>query len=169
MKFTAQQIAGILEGDVVGNPDIEVSKLAKIEEGFEGALTFLANPKYTSHIYSTNASITIVNKTFKPEHSLKTTLIKVDDAYLAFSKILEYYNSVKLNKFGIEQPSFISDTSKYGDNVYIGAFSYIGVNVVLGDNVKVFPNAYIGDNVVIGDNTIVFSGAKVYSETSIGK
>ncbi|KAA5825568.1 UDP-3-O-(3-hydroxymyristoyl)glucosamine N-acyltransferase [Algibacter amylolyticus] len=169
MKFTAQQIAGILEGDVVGNPDIEVSKLAKIEEGFEGALTFLANPKYTSHIYSTNASVTIVNKTFKPEHNLKTTLIKVDDAYLAFSKILEYYNSVKLNKVGIEQPSLISDSAKCGDNVYIGAFSYIGSNVTLGDNVKVFPNAYIGDNTVIDDNTIVFSGAKIYSETIIGK
>ncbi|SFD08175.1 UDP-3-O-(3-hydroxymyristoyl)glucosamine N-acyltransferase [Algibacter pectinivorans] len=169
MKFTAQQIADILEGDVVGNPNIEVSKLAKIEEGFKGTLTFLANPKYTSHIYSTNASITIVNKTFKPEHDLKTTLIKVDDAYLAFSKILEYYNSVKLNKVGVEQPCFIADSSKYGDNVYIGAFCYIGSNVILGDNVKVFPNAFIGDNTVINDNTIVFSGAKIYSETIIGK
>ncbi|MFV9551044.1 UDP-3-O-(3-hydroxymyristoyl)glucosamine N-acyltransferase [Algibacter sp. PT7-4] len=169
MKFTAQQIAGILEGDVVGNPDIEVSKLAKIEEGFKGALTFLANPKYTSHIYTTKASITIVNKTFEPEHSLNTTLIKVDDAYLAFSKILEYYNSVKLNKTGIEQPSFMAESSKYGDNVYIGAFSYIGENVVLGENVKVFPNTYIGDNVIINDNSIVFSGAKIYSETIIGK
>ena len=98
MKFTAQQIAGILEGDVVGNPDVEVSKLSKIEEGFEGSLTFLANPKYKHYIYSTEASITIVNKTFVPENKIKTTLIKVDDAYLAFSKILEYYNAVKLIK-----------------------------------------------------------------------
>lgn len=169
VKFTAQQIAGILEGDVVGNPDIEVFKLSKIEEGFEGALTFLANPKYTPHIYTTKASITIVNKTFKPENSLKTTLIKVDDAYLAFSKILEYYNSVKLNKVGVEQPSFISDSSKYGENVYIGAFSYIAENVVIGNNVKIFPSTYIGDNVVIEDNSVVFSGAKIYSETIIGK
>ncbi|MEL0456377.1 UDP-3-O-(3-hydroxymyristoyl)glucosamine N-acyltransferase [Flavobacteriaceae bacterium SZ-1-7] len=169
MKFTAQQIAGILEGDVVGNPDVEVSKLAKIEEGFEGALTFLANPKYTPHIYKTKASITIVNRTFNPENSLKTTLIKVDDAYLAFSKILEYYNSVKLNKVGIEQPSFISNSSKYGENVYIGAFSYIGENVVMGDNVKIFPNTFIGDNSVIDDNTVIFSGVKIYSETIIGK
>lgn len=169
MKFTAQQIAGILEGDVVGNPDIEVSKLAKIEEGFEGALTFLANPKYTPYIYSTKASVTIVNKTFVPDNSVETTLIKVDDAYLAFSKILEYYDSVKNNKVGIEQPSFIADSSRYGENVYLGAFSYIGENVVMGDSVKIFPNAYIGDNVVIDDNTIVFSGAKIYSETIIGK
>ena len=169
MKFTAQQIAGILEGDVVGNPDIEVSKLAKIEEGFEGALTFLANPKYTPHIYTTKASITIVNKTFEPGNGLKTTLIKVDDAYLAFSKILEYYDSVKGNKVGVEQPSFISDSSKYGEDAYIGAFSYIGEHVVIGKNVKIFPNAYIGDNTTIDDNTIVFSGAKIYSETIIGK
>ena len=169
MKFTAQQIAGILEGEVVGNPEAEVSKLSKIEEGFEGSLTFLANPKYTAHIYKTQASITIVNKTFEPDNDLKTTLIKVEDAYMAFSKILEYYNSVKLNKVGVEQPSFISESAKYGENLYIGAFSYIADNVVIGNNVKIFPNSYIGDNVTLGDNTIIFSGAKIYSETIIGK
>ncbi|WP_405292960.1 UDP-3-O-(3-hydroxymyristoyl)glucosamine N-acyltransferase [Algibacter sp. Ld11] len=169
MKFTAQQIAGILEGEVVGNPEAEVSKLSKIEEGFEGSLTFLANPKYTAHIYKTQASITIVNKTFKPDTDLKTTLIKVDDAYMAFSKILEYYNSVKLNKVGIEQPAFISESAKYGENLYLGAFSYIADNVVVGNNVKIFPNSYIGDNVTLGDNTIIFSGAKIYSDTQIGK
>ena len=169
MKFTALQIAEILGGDIVGNPDVEVSKLSKIEEGTEGALTFLANPKYQPYIYSTKASITIVNKTFEPENSLETTLIKVDDAYKAFSKLLEYYNMVKLNKVGVEQPSFISETATQGDNIYIGAFSYIGENVTIGNNVKIFPNSYIGDNVSIGDNTIVFSGAKVYSECIIGK
>ena len=169
MKFTAQQIAEILEGDVVGNAEVEVSRLSKIEEGTEGSLTFLANPKYTQYIYSTKASVAIVNKTFEPEYSIAATLIKVDDAYSAFSKVLEYYNLVKLNKTGIEQPSFISESSKYGENVYIGAFSYIGENVVLGNQVKVYPNVYIGDNVVIGDNTVVFSGSKIYSETLVGK
>ena len=169
MKFTAQQIAGILEGDVVGNPDIEVSKLSKIEEGFEGSLTFLANPKYTSHIYSTKASITIVNKTFVPENAIDTTLIKVEDAYLAFSKILEYYNSVKLNKVGIEQPSYVSNSSQQGGNLYIAPSSHAPHHVAMGDNVKIFPSAYIGDNVILGDNTIVFSGAKIYSDTIIGK
>ncbi|WP_346883261.1 UDP-3-O-(3-hydroxymyristoyl)glucosamine N-acyltransferase [uncultured Algibacter sp.] len=168
MKFTAQQIAGILEGDVVGNPDVEVFNLSKIEEGFEGALTFLANPKYTPHIYTTKASITIVNKSFVPENTLSTTLIKVDDAYLAFSKILEFYNQAKLNKHGIEQPSFISTSAKYGEDLYLGAFSYIGDNVVMGDNVKIFPNSYVGDNVTLGNNTIIFSGAKIYSESIIG-
>ncbi|MDG4715662.1 UDP-3-O-(3-hydroxymyristoyl)glucosamine N-acyltransferase [Winogradskyella marincola] len=168
MKFTAEQIAGILEGTVVGNPNIEVSKLAKIEEGTEGSLTFLANPKYKSFIYTTKSSITIVNSDFEPEEDLSTTLIKVDDAYGAFTKLLEYYNQIKLNKSGIEQPSFISDSAKIGEDIYIGAFTYIGDNVTLGKNVKIFPNSYIGDNVTIGDNTIVFSGGKVYSDCIIG-
>ncbi|MFY0714369.1 UDP-3-O-(3-hydroxymyristoyl)glucosamine N-acyltransferase [Seonamhaeicola sp. NFXS20] len=168
MKFTAQQIAGILEGDVEGNPEAEVSKLSKIEEGTEGSLTFLANPKYTSHIYTTKASVAIVNKTFIPESKINTTLIKVDDAYKAFSKLLEYYNEVKNNKLGIEEPHFIASTANYGENIYIGAFSYIGENVKIGNNVKIFPNAFIGDNVTIGDNSVIFSGAKLYSETVIG-
>lgn len=168
MKFTAQQIAGILEGDIVGNPDVEVSKLSKIKEGTKGSLTFLANPKYQSYIYSTKASITIVNKTFVPENHLETTLIKVEDAYKSFSKLLEYYNMVKLNKQGIENPSFISDSATYGSQIYVGAFTYIGENVKIGNNVKIFPNCYIGDNVVIGNDTVVFAGVKIYSETSIG-
>lgn len=168
MNFTAQQIAGILEGDIVGDPEVEVSKLSKIEEGTKGSLTFLANPKYNPYIYSTQASIIIVNKTFELENDISTTLIKVEDAYQSFSKLLEYYNQVKLNKQGIEQPSFIAETAKLGNDIYIGAFSYIGDNVTLGNNVKVFPNAYIGENVTIGDNSIVFAGAKIYSETIIG-
>ncbi len=168
MKFTATQIAGILEGDIIGNPDVEVSKLSKIEEGTEGSLTFLANPKYKSYIYSTKASITIVNKNFEAENGLTTTLIKVEDAYKSFSKLLEYYNQIKMNKSGIEQPSFISESSKYGDNIYVGAFTYIGDNVKIGNNVKIFPNCYVGDNVTIAENTVIFAGAKIYSECVIG-
>lgn len=168
MKFTATQIAGILEGEIDGNPEVEVSKLAKIEEGSPGSLTFLSNPKYTSFIYKTQASITIVNKDFKAEDSLDTTLIRVDDAYKAFSKLLEYYNQVKMNKTGIEQPVFIADSAKYGENLYLGAFSYLGENVSIGNNVKIYPNVYIGDNVTIGDDCTVFAGAKIYSESVIG-
>jgi UDP-3-O-[3-hydroxymyristoyl] glucosamine N-acyltransferase len=168
MKFTAAQIAGILEGDVIGNPDVEVSKLSKIEEGTEGSLTFLANPKYKPFIYSTQASITIVNKSFEAESKLTTTLIKVEDAYKSFSKLLEYYNQIKTNKSGIEQPSFIANSSTYGQNVYIGAFTYIGEHVTIADNVKIFPGAYIGDNVNIGENTIIFAGTKIYSDCIIG-
>ena len=168
MKFTAEQIAGILEGEVVGNPMAEVFRLSKIEEGTEGSLTFLSNPKYLNYIYSTKASVTIVNETFVSEFPLTTTLIKVQDAYAAFSKLLEFYNQVKLNKSGIEQPSFLSESVKYGDNLYLGSFSYVGQNVVLGENVKIYPNCFVGDNVVIGDNVILFAGAKIYSETVIG-
>jgi len=168
MKFTAAQIAEILQGEVVGNPNAEVFKLAKIEEGTEGSLTFLANPKYVNHIYATEATITIVNHSFEPEQPIKTTLIKVDDAYQSFSKLLEYYNQVKLMKSGIEQPSVISENVVYGENMYLGSFSYIGKNVVIGDNVKIYPNSFIGDNVTIGDNTILFAGVKIYSESVIG-
>ncbi|WP_435625597.1 UDP-3-O-(3-hydroxymyristoyl)glucosamine N-acyltransferase [Flagellimonas sp.] len=168
MKFTATQIAGILEGEVEGNPQIAVHKLSKIEEGETGSLTFLANPKYTSYIYSTKASITIVNKDFIPEQELSTTLIKVEDAYKSFSKLLEYYNQVKSNKVGIEQPSFIAETAKYGEGFYLGAFSYLGDNVKIGNNVKIYPNVYIGENVTIGENVLVFAGAKIYSESVIG-
>ncbi|WP_298789574.1 UDP-3-O-(3-hydroxymyristoyl)glucosamine N-acyltransferase [uncultured Allomuricauda sp.] len=168
MKFTATQIAGILEGEVEGNPQIAVHKLSKIEEGEKGSLTFLSNPKYTSYIYSTKASITIVNKDFVPEQSLSTTLIKVEDAYKSFSKLLEYYNQVKNNKVGIENPSFVSESASYGEGFYLGAFSYLGNNVVIGKDAKVYPNVYIGDNVTIGDNVVIFAGAKIYSESIIG-
>ncbi len=168
MKFTAEQIAEILEGEVVGNKNAEVHTLSKIEEGSNGSLTFLANPKYQSFIYTTKATITIVNKTFEPEQKIETTLIKVDDAYKSFSKLLEYYNQVKLMKSGIEQPSVISEKVVYGDGLYLGSFAYIGKNVTIGENVKIYPNSFIGDNVVIGNNCVFFAGAKIYSETEIG-
>ena len=168
MKFTAEQIAGILEGEVVGNPSTEVFRLSKIEEGTKGSLTFLSNPKYQNYIYSTEASVTIVNKSFEPEQVIKTTLIKVEDAYQAFSKLLEYYNQVKLMKSGIEQPSVISENVEYGENLYLGSFCYVGKNVKIGSNVKIYPNTFVGDNVTIGDNCILFAGVRVYSETEIG-
>lgn len=168
MKFTAAQIAGILEGEVVGNPDAEVFKLSKIEEGTEGSLTFLANPKYTNYIYSTKATVTIVNNTFDPEQEITTTLIKVEDAYKSFSKLLEYYNQVKLMKSGIEQPSVISEGVTYGSDLYLGSFCYIGKNVTIGNNVKIYPNSFIGDNVTIGDDCVFFAGVRIYSETVIG-
>lgn len=169
MKYTALQIARILNGEVEGNPNEEVYKLSKIEDGEKGSITFLANPKYKNHIYTTKASVAIVNKTFETEGSLSVTLVKVDDAYSAFSKLLEHYNQIKLNKTGIENPSFISPSAKLGENVYVGAFAYIGENVSIGNNVKIYPHTYIGDNVSIDDNTTLFAGCKIYSETVIGK
>jgi len=168
MKFTATQIAEILNGEVFGKPDVEVHTLSKIEEAAKGSLTFLANPKYTPYIYTTQASITIVGQDFEPENKIETTLIKVKDAYGAFSKLLEYYNHIKNNKNGVESPIFIADSATYGADVYIGAFSHIGENVVIGDNVKIYPNTFIGDNVTIGSNTTLFSGVKIYSDCVIG-
>ena len=168
MKFTAAQIAGILEGEVIGNPNAEVFRLSKIEEGTEGSLTFLANQKYVNFIYSTQATVTIVSNTFEPEQEITTTLIKVNDAYESFSKLLEYYNQVKLMKSGIEQPSVISENVTCGSDLYLGSFSYIGINVKIGNNVKIYPYSFIGDNVTIGDNCVFFAGVRIYSETVIG-
>jgi len=123
---------------------------------------------YTPYIYTTKASITIVDKTFVAEQKYTTTLLRVDNAYEAFSKLLEYYNQVKMNKTGVEDPVFVSKTASLGDNIYLGAFAYIGDNVTIGDNVKIYPNVYIGDNVTIGDHSVLFSGAKLYSETIVG-
>ncbi|MFD1014826.1 UDP-3-O-(3-hydroxymyristoyl)glucosamine N-acyltransferase [Winogradskyella rapida] len=169
MKFTAEQIAGILEGTVVGDPQIEVFKLSKIEEGTEGSLTFLSNLKYTPYIYKTEASITIVNADFQPEKPITTTLIKVEDAYAGFTKLLEYYDRIKSLKTGIEQPSFIDASVTIPETAYVGAFAYVGNNVSVGENVKIYPNAFVGDNVVLGENTTIYPGGKVYSDCILGK
>lgn len=170
MKFKASQIAELLEGEVYGNPEEEVSTLTKIEEGKKGGLTFLANPKYTTHIYNTKSSVVVVNKSFVAEKEISSTLIRVDDAYLAFTKLLQVYDEYRKNlKTGIEQPSYISDTAKIGENVYVGAFSYIGEHVIIEDNVKIYPNTYVGDNSLVGEETIINAGVKIYSDTKIGK
>lgn len=168
MKFTAAQIADILEGEIIGNPNAEVSTLSKIEEGTANSLTFLSNAKYNNYIYTTNASITIVNSSFFPETDVKTTMIKVDDAYRAFTKILELYDLAKVIKSGVEQPCFIAEQVIFGDNFYCGAFSYICSNVKLGNNVKIYPNCYVGENVTIGNNVNIFAGAKIHADTVIG-
>lgn len=168
MKFTVQQIADILKGEIEGNPTAEVWTLSKIEEGKQGSISFLSNEKYTPYIYSTNATATIVAKSFVAEKKINTTLIRVENAYEAFSKLLEFYNQSKSNKTGIEKNSYVSNTAALGKNVYIGAFAYIGNNVSLGDNVKIYPNTTIGDNVTIGSDTTIFSGVHIYSETQIG-
>ncbi len=171
MQFKAQQIAEVVKGVIEGNPETVVNKLSKIEEGTPQSLSFLANPQYTPYIYTTDASIVIVNKTFQPEKPLKPgcTLIKVDDAYQAFAQLLELYNQIKQNKSGVEQPSFISPSVTLDASNYVGAFAYLGENVKLGKNVKIYPQVYIGDNTTIGDDTVIFSGVKIYSDSVIGK
>ena len=168
MKFTAHQIANLLDGEIVGDENAEVFTLSKIQEGKRGSLTFLSNPKYTPFIYSTDATITIVNNDFVAEKEISTTLIKVDNAYAAFSTLLEHYNNIKNNKIGVESPVSIAESAIIGDDVYVGAFTSIGENVRIGNNVKIYPNCFIGDNVNIGDHTTIFAGTKIYSDCSIG-
>lgn len=169
MKFTAEQIATVLDGKVVGNPNAEVSSFSKIEEGIEGSLTFLANPKYESYIYTTKATITIVNDSFEPESEVNSTMIQVEDAYMAFTKLLTFYDQArKDSKNGIEQPSTISENVQYGADFYLGSFSYIGSNVKIGNNVKIYPNCFVGDNVELGNNVTLFAGAKIYHDSIIG-
>ena len=169
MEFTAQQIAGLLNGTIEGDAAVKITKLSKIEEGETGSISFLANPKYTQYIYSTKASLVIVNKDLVLSAPVSATLIRVESAEIAFSKLLEMYNQIKLNKTGVSKLAFISESAKVGDNIYAGEFAVVGDNVKIGNNVKIYPQVFIGDNAVIGDNTTLFAGVKIYSETVIGK
>ncbi len=168
MEFNAQQIAQLIEGTVDGDPKAVVRNVSKIEEGKPETLTFFANQKYEQYIYTTQASVVIVNNDFVPQQPVAATLIRVPDAYQALAKLLEMYEQMQPQKSGIEQPSFVHPSASVGDFAYIGAFSYIGENVVLGQNVKVYPQVYLGDNVVVGDNTILYAGVKVYKDCRIG-
>ncbi|MBL7691225.1 MAG: UDP-3-O-(3-hydroxymyristoyl)glucosamine N-acyltransferase [Flavipsychrobacter sp.] len=168
MQFSAQQIAGLLGGVIEGNPEVTVSKLSKIEEGVPGSISFLANPVYTHYIYTTNASLVIVNKDFVATGPISSTLIRVESAAAAFAKLLEMYNQVKLNKTGISKQAYISETATVGTNIYAGEFAVVSDNARIGNNVKIYPQVYIGDNVTIGDNTTLFAGVKIYSDCVIG-
>lgn len=169
MEFTARQIADLLNGSIEGDANVKITKLAKIEEGVEGAVSFLANPKYTQYIYSTKASLVIVNNDLILTAPVSATLVRVQSAENAFAKLLEMYNQVKLNKRGISKLAFISDSAKMGIDIYAGEFAVISENAQIGNNVKIYPQVFIGDNVIIGDNTTLFAGVKIYSETQIGK
>lgn len=171
MEFSATQIAQLLEGDIEGDNNVSVNNLSKIEEGKTGTLSFLANLKYEPYLYTTEASVVIVDKSFSPSSEIpKTcTLIKVESAQAAFAKLLEMYNEINRDEIGIHPKSFTEKSATVGENVLLGAFVYVGKNVKIGNNVKIYPNSYIGNNVTIGDNTIIFSGVKVYSDCIIGK
>jgi UDP-3-O-[3-hydroxymyristoyl] glucosamine N-acyltransferase len=164
MQFTAQQIALLLNGTIEGDPNVEVTQLAKIEEAQKGTLSFLANPRYEQYIYTTGASIVIINDNFILEDKVEPTLIRVNDAYSAFSILLKKYNEIKLDKKGIEEMAFIHPTAKVGKDVYVGAFAYIGANVSVGNNTKIYPQTYLGDNSHVGDDCTLYSGVKVYNE-----
>jgi UDP-3-O-[3-hydroxymyristoyl] glucosamine N-acyltransferase len=169
MEFTVKQIATMLGGDVQGDEHAKINMLAKIQDARPGQVAFLANPKYESFIYTTQATAVIVKKDFQPKKEISATLILVDNPYSSFTALLEeYHKIISFQKSGIEQPSFIGDNNKVGKNIYRGAFSYIGNGCEIGDNVKIYPHVYVGDNVVIGNNTILHANVKLYSGTRVG-
>lgn len=169
MEFTVEQIAQMLKGEVRGDKSLKVNQLAKIEEGSMGTISFLANPKYEQYIYSTNSTAVIVDKNFEAKREFSTTLILVENAYAAFTVLLQEYQKILVqNKKGVEQPSFINPTAEIGEDVYIGAFAYIGEKCKIGNNSKIYPNVSISDSCVIGENCTIYSGATIYHNTIIG-
>ncbi len=170
MEFSANQIASLVNGEVEGDGEVKISTFAKIEEGHAGAISFLANPKYSQYIYTTGSSAVLVRKDFVPEAPVAATLIRVDDPYGTVAQLLTMVNQmINPPKTGIEQPVFIAEGVDVPHDAYIGAFAYIGKNVTLGKGVQIYPQVYIGDGVTIGDGTTLYSGVKVYYGCHIGK
>jgi UDP-3-O-[3-hydroxymyristoyl] glucosamine N-acyltransferase len=169
MQFTAAQVSALINGKIDGNPDASVSSFGKIEEADCHQLSFLANPKYEDYLYTTEASIVIINDSYELRHPVKATLIRVADAYSAFAHLLSQYQQMVNGQMkGIQQPSYIAASVKLGEDVFIGAFSYMGENVKVGNGTKIYPSTYIGDNVQIGDNCVIHPGVKIYFGCVLG-
>jgi UDP-3-O-[3-hydroxymyristoyl] glucosamine N-acyltransferase len=170
MQFTAAQIATIINGKTEGDANAAVSSFGKIEEAQKGQLSFLANPKYEEYLYTTGASVIIINESLELKKPVNATLVRVADAYVAFATLLETYQQLQAQQLtGIQQPVYIDATAKMGEQIYIGAFAYIGEKVIVSDGVKIYPNAYVGNNTTIGENSIIHPGVKIYHNTVIGK
>ncbi len=170
MQFSAAQIAALINGKLEGNPEVLVDNFGKIEDAQTGQLAFLANPKYEEFLYSTRASIIIVNDNQVLKEKIEATLILVPDAYLAFASLLSKYQEMMNQQLtGIQEPVYISKSASLGENVFIGAFAYIGNHVKLGKNVKIYPQVYIGDDVSIGDHSVIYPGVKIYHRCVIGE
>ncbi len=169
MQFSAAQIASLIDGKVEGEPSASVGSFAKIEEAGPGQLAFLANPKYEDYLYTTGASVVIVNDSLELRQPVSAALIRVADAYSAFAQLLRKYQDMVTQQLtGIQQPSYISPQAVIGQNVYIGAFVYIGDHVVIGDNTKIFPQAFVGNNARIGSDTMLHPGVKIYHDCVVG-
>jgi len=169
MNFSAQQIALLTSGKIEGDPNASVNSFGKIEEAKQGQLAFLANPKYEDYLYSTQASVIIINDSLQLKQAVTATLIRVPDPYTAFATLLSKYQEMITQQLsGIQQPSYVSKTASHGQNVFIGAFAYLGENVNVGNNTKIFPQVFLGDNVKVGNNTIIHPGVKIYKDCVIG-
>ena len=169
MQFTAEMIAGLLGGEVVGNKDATVATVSSIDGGKAGSLAYLTNPKYEQYIYTTEASIVLVDKTFEPKDEVKTTLVKVENVGQCVLNLLEMYNATRPRKTGISKLASIHEGAEVGENAYIGDFTVVESTAKLGDNVQIYPQCYIGDNVVIGDGTKLYPGVKIYEGCRVGK
>ncbi|HRZ42571.1 MAG TPA: UDP-3-O-(3-hydroxymyristoyl)glucosamine N-acyltransferase [Bacteroidales bacterium] len=169
MKFSAEQIAGLISGTIEGNPQAVVNTVSGIETAEEGSLAFLANPKYFPLIYDTKATIVLVSRDFKPEKPVNPTLVRVDDPYHAFAGLLGYYQKMQENRTGISPLAYIHPEAVVGPDCYVGEFAWIGAGSVLGNRVKVYPQTYVGDQCRIGDESILYPGVKIYHGCRIGK
>ncbi|MFC6267741.1 UDP-3-O-(3-hydroxymyristoyl)glucosamine N-acyltransferase [Frigoriflavimonas asaccharolytica] len=168
MEFTASQISGFIDGEILGNPDATITGVSPIESGQKGFLSFIAQDRFSEYLQSSDCSVLIVSKKLITEESYKSTIIVVEDAYLSFQVLMNLYEKLQSKKTGIEQPSFSHETSDLGENIYLGAFSYISENCKIGDDSQIYPQAYIGKNVKIGKNCIINSGVKIYDYCIIG-
>lgn len=169
MEFTANQLAGLVNGVVEGDGNVTVNTLAKIEEGHPGALSFLANPKYNHYLYTTESSIVLVRRDFVAEEPVKATMIRVDDPYATIAQLLTMVNDmINPRRSGIEQPSFIAEGVEVSSDCYVGAFAYIGKGARIGRGAQIYPGAYVGENVKLGDNVTLYPGVKVYHGCVIG-
>lgn len=169
MEITAAQLAALVHGEVEGDATVKISTYSKIEEATEGSLSFLANPKYTHFVYSTEASALLVYKDFRPEHPVRPTLIRVDDPYSCLAMLLNMVSQTQNEiKKGLESPVFVSEGVEIPEDAYIGAFSYIGAKAKIGARVAVYPQCYIGENVEIGEGTILYPGVKIYKNCKVG-
>ena len=168
MQVSVAELGKLLNGEIIGDPTVLVSKVAKIEEGETGALSFLANAKYEHHIYETNASAVIVNRTFIPTKPITATLIKVDDAYASFTFLLEKFSNSMAGKSGVDASAHVSKEANLGKDVFVGAMTFIAEKTTVGNNTKIYPQVYIGENVSIGNNCILYPGVKIYQDCVIG-
>jgi len=169
MQISAKELCKLVQGELEGDAEVILCRPAKIEEAQPDTISFIANPKYEQYATRTNAGVLIVSRNFKTSADIRAALIKVEDPYKCFTKVLEKFQNDLLNKTGVDERSFVSPNAKIGDDVYLGAFSYVGDGVVIGDRVRIFPNSYLGDNVKVGSNTLIYSGVNIYNSCEIGE
>ena len=166
MEFTAEMIAGFLGGEVVGDKLAAVHTVSSIEQGKAGSLAYLTNPKYEPYLYTTGASIVLVDKSFTPSQPVTATLVKVDDAGACVVKLLEMYNAAKPRRTGISAHASISEKAAVGENCYVGDFAVVEEGAKIGAGCQIYPQVYVGTGVEIGEGTTLYPGVKEIGRAS---